>query len=80
MEDAVAKAQQGVDLADDPIALQRLREASEEAKIELSEVKETHIVIEADMVDARAFDDEQIAGQLAEFIDGLKGTQPYTGS
>jgi molecular chaperone DnaK len=37
----------GVDLSDDPIAQQRLRDAAEEAKIELSEVKETQIVIEA---------------------------------
>jgi len=30
-----------VDLSDDPIAVQRLKEAAEEAKIELSELKET---------------------------------------
>ncbi len=41
------KQKTGVDLGDDPIALQRLRDAAEEAKIELSEVKETHVVIEA---------------------------------
>jgi molecular chaperone DnaK len=41
------KRQTGVDLGDDPIALQRLRDAAEEAKIELSEVKETNIAIEA---------------------------------
>ncbi|NUP88912.1 MAG: molecular chaperone DnaK [Candidatus Sumerlaeia bacterium] len=45
VEDFKQKA--GVDLGDDPIALQRLRDAAEEAKIELSEVKETHILIEA---------------------------------
>ena len=39
--------EQGVDLSDDPIAMQRLKEAAEEAKIELSEVKETHILVEA---------------------------------
>jgi molecular chaperone DnaK len=38
---------QGIDLADDPIAMQRLKEAAEEAKIELSELKETHVLIEA---------------------------------
>ncbi len=38
-----------------------------------------HIVIEADMVDARAFDEERIGGQLAGFIDELKGKQPFTG-
>ncbi len=37
----------GADLSDDPIAKQRLREAAEEAKIELSELKETHILVEA---------------------------------
>lgn len=36
-----------IDLSDDPIAMQRLKEAAEEAKIELSEVKETHILVEA---------------------------------
>jgi molecular chaperone DnaK len=41
------KEKHGIDLGDDPIALQRLRDAAEESKIELSEVKETHIVIEA---------------------------------
>jgi molecular chaperone DnaK len=44
---AVFKAEHGVDLSDDPIAKQRLREAAEEAKIELSELKETHILVEA---------------------------------
>jgi len=41
------KKSHGVDLSDDPIALQRLKEAAEEAKIELSELKETHILVEA---------------------------------
>ena len=41
------KEDQGVDLSQDPIAMQRLKEAAEEAKIELSELKETHILIEA---------------------------------
>jgi molecular chaperone DnaK len=36
-----------IDLSSDPIAMQRLKEASEEAKIELSEIKETHILVEA---------------------------------
>lgn len=39
--------QHSIDLKGDPIAIQRLREAAEEAKIELSELRETHIVIEA---------------------------------
>jgi len=41
------KKKEGVDLSDDPIAMQRLKEAAEEAKIELSEVKETQILVEA---------------------------------
>jgi molecular chaperone DnaK len=41
------KQRNSVDLGDDPIALQRLRDAAEEAKIELSEVKETHLLVEA---------------------------------
>lgn len=41
------KKSKGVDLSDDPIAIQRLKEAAEEAKIELSELKETHILVEA---------------------------------
>ncbi|MCC6548354.1 molecular chaperone DnaK [Candidatus Sumerlaeota bacterium] len=41
------KAEHKVDLSEDPIARQRLRESAEEAKIELSELKETHILVEA---------------------------------
>lgn len=41
------KKDHNVDLSEDPIAKQRLREAAEEAKIELSELKETHILVEA---------------------------------
>ncbi len=37
----------GINLRDDPIAMARLREAAEEAKIELSEVRATPITIEA---------------------------------
>ncbi|MDX1972578.1 MAG: Hsp70 family protein [Candidatus Sumerlaeia bacterium] len=37
----------GIDLSKDPIAMQRIREASEEAKIELSELKETNVLVEA---------------------------------
>jgi len=36
-----------IDLSEDPIAMQRLKEAAEEAKIELSEVKESHVLVEA---------------------------------
>ena len=41
------KSEHKVDLSEDPIARQRLRESAEEAKIELSELKETHILVEA---------------------------------
>jgi molecular chaperone DnaK len=41
------KKKHGVDLSEDPIAMQRLKEAAEEGKIELSELKETHILVEA---------------------------------
>ena len=41
------KKSNDIDLSEDPIAMQRLKEAAEEAKIELSEVKETHILVEA---------------------------------
>ncbi|MBI5153708.1 molecular chaperone DnaK [Candidatus Poribacteria bacterium] len=41
------KTKHHVDLSTDPIAMQRLREAAEEAKIELSELKETHVLVEA---------------------------------
>ena len=41
------KKQNGVDLHDDPVAMMRLRDAAEEAKIELSEIKETHVLVEA---------------------------------
>lgn len=41
------KKTHNIDLREDPIAMQRLREAAEEAKIELSEVKETHVLVEA---------------------------------
>lgn len=41
------KEEHGIDLSDDPVALSRLREAAEEAKIELSEIRETPITIEA---------------------------------
>jgi len=36
-----------IDLSEDPIAMQRLKEAAEEAKIDLSEMKETHVLVEA---------------------------------
>ncbi len=43
----VFKQEEDIDLTEDPLAMQRLREVAEEAKIDLSEVKETHILCEA---------------------------------
>lgn len=43
----VFKKKEGMDLSEDPIAMQRIKEAAEEAKIELSEVNETSILVEA---------------------------------
>lgn len=41
------KESQGVDLSEDPTAMQRLKEVAEDAKIELSEVRDAHILCEA---------------------------------
>ena len=41
------KDKEGVDLSEDPLAMQRLKEVAEEAKIDLSEVRETSILCEA---------------------------------
>jgi molecular chaperone DnaK len=41
------KKEHGVDLNEDPVAKMRLRESAEESKIELSEIKETHVLAEA---------------------------------
>ncbi|HOE97566.1 MAG TPA: molecular chaperone DnaK [Candidatus Sumerlaeota bacterium] len=41
------KKEHGVNLEDDPVAMMRLRDAAEEAKIDLSELTETHILVEA---------------------------------
>jgi len=41
------KKKTGFNLLDDPIAMQRLKDASEDAKIELSEINEARILIEA---------------------------------
>ncbi len=43
----VFKKKEGMDLSEDPIAMQRIKEAAEEAKIELSEVNETSVLVEA---------------------------------
>ncbi|NQU45313.1 Hsp70 family protein [bacterium] len=41
------KTEHGQDLSEDPVAMQRLKEVAEEAKIELSDARESHILCEA---------------------------------
>lgn len=41
------KKSEGIDLSEDRVAVQKMKEAAEEAKIELSEVQKTNILIEA---------------------------------
>ncbi|MCX7765788.1 MAG: molecular chaperone DnaK [Candidatus Sumerlaeia bacterium] len=41
------KKKHNIDLSEDPVAMARLKEAAEKAKIELSELKESHILLEA---------------------------------
>ncbi len=41
------KEEHDIDLSEDPIALQRIKEAAEDAKIDLSNVTEAHILLEA---------------------------------
>ncbi|MFP4580932.1 MAG: molecular chaperone DnaK [Candidatus Sumerlaeia bacterium] len=41
------KKEHGVDLTEDPVAMQRLKEAAEEAKIDLSDSRETQVLCEA---------------------------------
>ncbi len=49
------KKSQGIDLSKDPMALQRLREAAEKAKIELSSSLQTDINLPYITVDATGF-------------------------
>jgi molecular chaperone DnaK len=75
----------GVDLEADPVAMMRLRDAAEESKIELSEVKETHVLIEAitmgekgpltlDCTITRAQLEEMIRPMVDRTIDPIKNT------
>ena len=61
------KKEQGIDLRNDKLALQRLKEAAEKAKIELSSSTQTEInlpFITADADRAEAPDDQADAGQV----------------
>ena len=63
------KKEQGIDLRNDKLALQRLKEAAEKAKIELSSATQTEInlpFITADAVGSEASDDEAHPRQARE--------------
>src|ERR1700752_4187195 len=68
------KKQQGIDLRNDRLALQRLREAAEKAKIELSSTKETSInlpFITADQTGPRHLDIRLSRAKLEALVDDL---------
>jgi molecular chaperone DnaK len=68
------KASQGIDLAADPMALQRLYEAGEKAKIELSTTQETQInlpFITADSSGPKHLDMRLTRAKLAELTSAL---------
>ena len=66
--------QQGIDLSKDPMALQRLKEAAERAKCELSTTQSTSInlpFITADSSGPRHLDMNLSRSQLEKLVDGL---------
>jgi molecular chaperone DnaK len=68
------KASQGIDLAADPMALQRLYEAAEKAKIELSTTQETQInlpFITADATGPKHLDMRLTRAKLSELTSAL---------
>jgi molecular chaperone DnaK len=68
------KRDQGIDLQSDPMALQRLYEAAEKAKIELSTTQETQInlpFITADQNGPKHLDARFTRAKLAELTSGL---------
>jgi molecular chaperone DnaK len=68
------KKQQGIDLRNDRLALQRLREAAEKAKIELSSTKETSInlpFITADQNGPRHLDIKLSRAKFETLVDDL---------
>ncbi|GIX66394.1 heat shock protein [Babesia caballi] len=72
------KKQQGIDLTNDKLALQRLREAAESAKVELSSKTQTEInlpFITADMTGPKHMQFKLTRAKLEEICDDLlKGT------
>lgn len=68
------KKEQGVDLSKDPMALQRLKEASEKAKIELSSTMETEInlpYITADASGPKHLNVKLTRAKLEQLVDDL---------
>jgi molecular chaperone DnaK len=68
------KRDKGIDLAGDPMALQRLYEASEKAKIELSTTQETQInlpFVTADASGPKHLDTRLTRAKLSELTSGL---------
>jgi len=68
------KKDQGIDLAKDPMAVQRLREAAEKAKIELSSAQETEInlpFITADASGPKHMNIKLTRSKLEQMVDDL---------
>ncbi|MCX7012210.1 MAG: Hsp70 family protein [Candidatus Sumerlaeota bacterium] len=77
------KKEQNVDLTEDPIAMQRIKEAAEEAKIDLSEVNDTTILVEAVTMSDKgpltleaSLTRAQLESMIADFVERtMKSTQ-----
>ena len=70
------KKEQGVDLHNDPLALQRLKEAAEKAKIELSSAQQTDInlpYITADASGPKHLNIKMTRAKLESLVDDLVG-------
>jgi len=68
------KKEQGIDLSKDPLALQRLKEAAEKAKIELSSLMETEInlpYITADATGPKHLNVKLTRAKLEQLVDDL---------
>ena len=68
------KAEQGIDLSKDPMAMQRLREAAEKAKRELDHLKETDInlpYITADASGPKHMQTKVTRAQFENLVEGL---------
>jgi molecular chaperone DnaK len=70
------KKDQGIDLGQDPMAVQRLREAAEKAKIELSSAQETEInlpFITADASGPKHLNFKLTRARLEQMVEGILG-------